>query len=272
MDMDDGREAMNEVSYGDERCNAVAVAVVVRRIMSLATDGLHRPHTRDGRSRRPDSLRIGERGPTALEDFHFREKSFHFDHERIPERVVHGRGYGARGFFEDYEPLTDPTAADCSSGPLSARPRSCGSRRSTAPGPATSRATYVASRSRSTRRTAGPVGDWGHQPRRPAPHGRPRRTRDRRLRRHLHGRGAPRLPHRHHRRRPVPAPHDQRGPPHRHRRSAAAPDRSPLATPPHVEPRGPQGPRPPPHPARPPRFSRWPSVFVPACRPAFPDR
>ena len=59
-----------------------------------------------------NSLRIGERGPAALEDFHFREKIFHFDHERIPERVVHARGYGAHGFFENYEPLTDLTRAD----------------------------------------------------------------------------------------------------------------------------------------------------------------
>ena len=59
-----------------------------------------------------NSLRVGERGPGALEDFHFREKLFHFDHERIPERVVHARGYGAHGYFENYEPLTDITRAD----------------------------------------------------------------------------------------------------------------------------------------------------------------
>jgi catalase len=59
-----------------------------------------------------NTLRIGERGPAALEDFHFREKIFHFDHERIPERVVHARGYGAHGFFENYEPLTEVTRAD----------------------------------------------------------------------------------------------------------------------------------------------------------------
>ena len=41
-----------------------------------------------------NSLRIGRRGLTALEDFHFREKIFHFDHERIPERVVHGQDEG----------------------------------------------------------------------------------------------------------------------------------------------------------------------------------
>ncbi|MEZ4431599.1 MAG: catalase [bacterium] len=50
-----------------------------------------------------NSLRIGERGPTLLEDFILREKITHFDHERIPERVVHARGYGAHGFFEPYE-------------------------------------------------------------------------------------------------------------------------------------------------------------------------
>lgn len=47
-----------------------------------------------------NTLRVGTRGPALLEDFHFREKIFHFDHERIPERVVHARGYGAHGFFE----------------------------------------------------------------------------------------------------------------------------------------------------------------------------
>ena len=57
-----------------------------------------------------NTLRLGARGPAALEDFHFREKIFHFDHERIPERVVHARGYGAHGFFESYESLADVTA------------------------------------------------------------------------------------------------------------------------------------------------------------------
>jgi catalase len=59
-----------------------------------------------------NTLRVGERGPALLEDFHFREKLFHFDHERIPERVVHARGYGAHGFFENYESLADITRAD----------------------------------------------------------------------------------------------------------------------------------------------------------------
>lgn len=59
-----------------------------------------------------NTLRLGDRGPGLLEDFHFREKIFHFDHERIPERVVHARGFGAHGYFENYEPLTDITRAD----------------------------------------------------------------------------------------------------------------------------------------------------------------
>jgi len=59
-----------------------------------------------------NSLRQGERGPVLLEDFHLREKIFHFDHERIPERVVHARGFGAHGFFETYESLADLTRAD----------------------------------------------------------------------------------------------------------------------------------------------------------------
>ena len=58
-----------------------------------------------------NSLKAGERGPTLLEDFHFREKLTQFDHERIPERVVHARGAGAHGYFRVYEPLADITKA-----------------------------------------------------------------------------------------------------------------------------------------------------------------
>jgi catalase len=57
------------------------------------------------------SLKAGLRGPTLLEDFILREKITHFDHERIPERIVHARGSGAHGFFECYEPLTKYTKA-----------------------------------------------------------------------------------------------------------------------------------------------------------------
>lgn len=59
-----------------------------------------------------DALTVGERGPTLLEDFHAREKVTHFDHERIPERVVHARGSGAYGYFEPYDDsLADYTVA-----------------------------------------------------------------------------------------------------------------------------------------------------------------
>ncbi len=59
-----------------------------------------------------NSLKQGPRGPTLLEDFHLREKLFHFDHERIPERVVHARGFGVHGYFENYESLSNITSAD----------------------------------------------------------------------------------------------------------------------------------------------------------------
>ncbi len=59
-----------------------------------------------------NQLKQGARGPVLLEDFQFREKMFHFDHERIPERVVHARGYAAHGYFEMTESLSDITRAD----------------------------------------------------------------------------------------------------------------------------------------------------------------
>ncbi len=66
---------------------------------TLTTDnGLPLPNT-------DESLKVGDRGPTLLEDFHLREKITHFDHERIPERVVHARGFGAHGFFEPYRSM-----------------------------------------------------------------------------------------------------------------------------------------------------------------------
>ena len=58
-----------------------------------------------------NSLKAGLRGPTLLEDFILREKITHFDHERIPERIVHARGSGAHGYFECYKPLTKYTRA-----------------------------------------------------------------------------------------------------------------------------------------------------------------
>ena len=57
------------------------------------------------------SLKAGLRGPTLLEDFILREKITHFDHERIPERIVHARGSAAHGFFECFKPMTQLTRA-----------------------------------------------------------------------------------------------------------------------------------------------------------------
>src|SRR5690349_7413202 len=73
---------------------------------TLSTNqGVRIPHT-------DDSLKAGERGPTLMEDYHFREKITHFDHERIPERVVHARGSGAHGYFQVYESMAEYTKAD----------------------------------------------------------------------------------------------------------------------------------------------------------------
>ncbi|MBC7989628.1 MAG: catalase [Luteimonas sp.] len=58
-----------------------------------------------------NSLKAGLRGPALLKDFILREKITHFDHERIPERIVHARGSGAHGVFECYKPLTKLTRA-----------------------------------------------------------------------------------------------------------------------------------------------------------------
>jgi catalase len=58
-----------------------------------------------------NSLKVGNRGPSLQQDFHFQEKLSHFDRERIPERVVHARGAGAHGYFQVYEPLAEYTKA-----------------------------------------------------------------------------------------------------------------------------------------------------------------
>lgn len=64
-----------------------------------------------------DSLKAGSRGPTLMEDFHFREKMTHFDHENIPERIVHARGSAAHGFFQPYASMAKYTKAKFLSDP-----------------------------------------------------------------------------------------------------------------------------------------------------------
>lgn len=63
-----------------------------------------------------NSLKAGRRGPTLLEDMILREKIQHFDHERIPERIVHARGSGAHGYFELTESLAKFTDANFAGG------------------------------------------------------------------------------------------------------------------------------------------------------------
>src|SRR5579871_4752121 len=58
-----------------------------------------------------NTLRAGPRGPSLLEDFIMREKITHFDHERIPERIVHARGSAAHGVFQVYESMSEYTKA-----------------------------------------------------------------------------------------------------------------------------------------------------------------
>ena len=72
-----------------------------------------------------NSLKAGARGPTLLEDFVLREKIFHFDHERIPERIVHARGSAAHGYFEATDDISDRAACTRRStdGSIAARAR-----------------------------------------------------------------------------------------------------------------------------------------------------
>ncbi len=69
-----------------------------------------------------DSLKAGQRGPTLLEDFVLREKIMHFDHERIPERVVHARGAAAHGVFQVYKSLAHLTTAKVLTNPEALTP------------------------------------------------------------------------------------------------------------------------------------------------------
>jgi catalase len=69
-----------------------------------------------------NSLKAGGRGPTLLEDFILREKITHFDHERIPERIVHARGSGAHGYFQPYKSMKHVTCAAFLSDPKTRTP------------------------------------------------------------------------------------------------------------------------------------------------------
>ena len=105
-----------------------------------------------------NSLRAHARGPTLLEDFVLREKITHFDHERIPERIVHARGTAAHGYFELTESLAKYTTAKVLTevGVKTPRLHAVLDRRRAAPARSTRRATFADSRSSSTRKE----GNW----------------------------------------------------------------------------------------------------------------
>ncbi|TCJ03010.1 catalase [Cytobacillus praedii] len=90
----------------------------------IDNQGKHALTTNQGLKMAEDefSLKTGLRGPTLMEDFHFREKMTHFDHERIPERIVHARGVGAHGSFQLYESLDAYTKADFLTDPSKTTP------------------------------------------------------------------------------------------------------------------------------------------------------
>jgi len=88
-------------------------------------NGMEQPLTTNQGTRIADdqnSLRAGTRGPTLLEDFIMREKITHFDHERIPERIVHARGSAAHGYFQTYRDMSEVTKADFLRSPESITP------------------------------------------------------------------------------------------------------------------------------------------------------
>jgi len=101
------REETDSVSYKDSRLSAGGE-------LHQFSDGKHPALTTNQGviiSDNQNSLKANPHGPTLLEDFILREKITHFDHERIPERIVHARGTGAHGFFELTESLKQYTTA-----------------------------------------------------------------------------------------------------------------------------------------------------------------
>ncbi len=72
-----------------------------------------------------NTLKAGARGPSLLEDFIMREKITHFDHERIPERIVHARGTGAHGYFQAYKSHSDLSKAGFLQDPGKKNPGFC---------------------------------------------------------------------------------------------------------------------------------------------------
>jgi catalase len=107
------KAAAPSIADGPLAAELVRSSVLVPRSSKVPAQDSELLTTAQGQrlSHTDDSLKVGARGPTLLEDFHLREKVMHFDHERIPERVVHARGVGAHGVFEAYGNISDVTCA-----------------------------------------------------------------------------------------------------------------------------------------------------------------
>jgi catalase len=105
------RASSSKVGSGKPALGADPNRLPLDRVRADATDQVLTTNQAVPISDNQNSLKAGLRGPALLEDFILREKITHFDHERIPERIVHARGSGAHGFFECYEPLSKYTRA-----------------------------------------------------------------------------------------------------------------------------------------------------------------
>ncbi len=112
------KRSTNETDAGRRRARPAgpppAAPVLTPRTSKLPAQDSEFLTTAQGQrlSHTDDSLKAGARGPILMEDFHLREKIMHFDHERIPERVVHARGVGVHGVFEAYGTAAELTCAD----------------------------------------------------------------------------------------------------------------------------------------------------------------
>ena len=107
----DIQEADHEVGEPDEHASRRAEKPISRSLTARPATAYLTTNHGTRISDNQNSLRLGAGGPTLLEDFILREKIFHFDHERIPERIVHARGSGAHGYFECTRAIPELTRA-----------------------------------------------------------------------------------------------------------------------------------------------------------------
>ena len=108
------KKTENSDKENQHKTNRIDQPTIEKNVEPFRIDSKNKPLTTDLGIKINDtdnSLRAGSRGPTLLEDFHLREKITHFDHERIPERVVHARGSGAHGYFQVYKSMQQYTKA-----------------------------------------------------------------------------------------------------------------------------------------------------------------